>query len=96
MLYINKDQKKTEGNNLTEEYLQNECRATDGHFSGIHYSDTAPNSHDSFSSLSNYKQRMVDVIMDNQSRYCCYCLRKINGAQIKTLDRVVTNDGYTN
>lgn len=89
MLYINKDQKKKEGNNLTEEYLQNECRAADGHLSGIHYSDTAPHSHDSFSSLSNYKQRMVDVIMDNQSRYCCYCLRKINGAQIKTLEHII-------
>lgn len=89
MLYINKDQKKTEGNNVTEDYLQNECRAANGHFSSIHYSDTAPHSHDSFSSLSDYKQRMVDTIMDNQNRYCCYCLRKINGAQIKTLEHII-------
>ena len=89
MLYINKGKKKEEGDRVTEEYLQNECRTANGHFSGIHYSDTAPHSHDSFSSLSDYKQRMVDIIMDNQSRYCCYCLRKINGAQIKTLEHII-------
>lgn len=89
MLYINKGQKLIEGNKVTEDYLQNECRDANGHFSGIHYSDTAPHSHDSFSSLSDYKQRMVDTIMDNQNRYCCYCLRKINGSQIKTLEHII-------
>lgn len=89
MLYIDKNHKKTEGDRITEEYLQNECRDATGHFSGIRYSDTFSHSHDSFSSLSDYKQKMVDTIMDNQNRYCCYCLRKINGAQIKTLEHII-------
>lgn len=93
MEYIDKSKNRAEGIQITEEYLEKECCDTSHILHNIRYSTpkrpTSPAEYRSFSTLSNYKQRMVSVVMENQNRYCCYCLRKINGAQEKTLEHII-------
>ena len=74
MRYIDKNAKRTEGRNITDEYLDNECRTTDQVTGNIRYMNV-----DYSGSFTNkgYKNKLLELGMALQNKFCCYCLRKI-------------------
>ena len=74
MRYIDKNAKRAEGRNITDEYLDNECRTTDQVTGNIRYMNV-----DYSGSFTNkgYKNKLLELGMALQNKFCCYCLRKI-------------------
>jgi hypothetical protein len=86
MRYIDKNTGKAEGNGITDEYLENECRTTDPlsdcvRYMNIDYSGSFTN--------KGYRGRMLELAMFTQKKYCCYCLRKIGNSKQATLEHII-------
>ena len=96
MQYINKKANENEGNLITDEYLENECKTTDQLTGDVRYQNI--DYAGSFSS-SGYKKQMLELGMVSQQRYCCYCLRKIGKSKSATLEHIIpqksaSTEGY--
>ena len=96
MRYIDKNAKRTEGRNITDEYLDNECRTADPVTGTIRYLNV-----DYSGSFTNkgYKNKLLELGMALQNKFCCYCLRKIGKKQFATLEHIIPQsaakvDGY--
>lgn len=86
MQYIDKINGKAEGNGITDEYLENECRTTDPLCGSVRYMNI-----DYSGSFTNngYRGRMLGLAMATQKKYCCYCLRKIGNSKLATLEHII-------
>lgn len=91
MQYIDKSLNQTEGIHITETYLNTECRVIDPvtqdvSFCNVDYSG-------SFSSKptrnNSYKRQMVDILLRNQSCYCCYCMRRIDSVDDVDVEHII-------
>ena len=98
MRYIDKINGKAEGNGITDEYLENECRTTDPLSGSVRYMNI-----DYSGSFTNngYRGRMLELAMTTQKKYCCYCLRKIGNSKLATLEHIIpqnapSTSGYNN
>lgn len=96
MRYIDKTAGYTEGNRITDEYLENECKTSDPVTGCVRYINI-----DYAGSFTNrgYKNRLLKLGMDMQQKYCCYCLRKIENSKQATLEHIIpqkltTTNGY--
>ena len=91
MQYINKSLNHKEGTHVTEVYLNEECRVTDPLTQDVSYCNVDYSG--SFSSKPtdgiSYKRQMIDVLLRNQSNYCCYCMRKINSADEVDVEHII-------
>lgn len=92
MRYIDKNAKRTEGRNITDEYLDNECRTTDQVTGNIRYMNV-----DYSGSFTNkgYKNKLLELGMALQNKFCCYCLRKIGRKQFATLEHIIPQSSKT-
>lgn len=86
MRYIDKNANSAEGDHITDDYLENECKMTDPLTGDIRYMNIDYSG--SFTS-EGYKDRMLELGMVSQSRFCCYCLRKIGKKQSATLEHII-------
>lgn len=96
MRYIDKNAKRAEGRNITDKYLVNECRTIDPVTGNIRYMNV-----DYSGSFTNrgYKNKLLELGMTLQNKFCCYCLREIGKKQSATLEHIIpqssaTADGY--
>ena len=92
MEYIDKHELQDEGNSITEDYLENQCKVYDEvshcyRYINIDYSG-------SFAS-SGYRDRMCDLALRSQTRYCCYCLRKLSDVKYVTLEHIIPQQSKT-
>lgn len=87
MQYIDKSKHKAEGTQVTTDYLRNCCIDELGQYCNIDYAGTF---HTAKSDNGKaYSKLMEMVLMENQQRYCCYCMRKIDGSEMATLEHII-------
>lgn len=89
MRYIDKSTGSAEGNSITDEYLENECKMTDPIDGSVRYLNIAYS--DSFTN-KGYKGKLLELAMFSQKKYCCYCLRKIGNSKQATLEHIIPQD----
>lgn len=92
MRFIDKHERQIEGSRITEDYLENECKMTDPITGNIRYMNI-----DYPGSFTNrgYKNRLLELGMTSQNKFCCYCLRKIERKQSATLEHIIPQNSQT-
>lgn len=86
MLYIDKDKNKAEGKQVTIDYLRECCIDEQNRYCNIDY---AGSFHTEPSDGVSFSKRMERVLMENQHKYCCYCMRKMDGSEKVTLEHII-------
>ncbi len=83
MKYIDKSTNRKAGNQIIDELLNDAWSDEEGRYLGADY----------YSGLSEkkYKERLIDVIMSEQSNLCCYCLQIIFERNT-TLEHIIPNN----
>ena len=92
MRYIDKNTEYEEGNGVTENYLENECKMTDPLDGSIRYQNIDYSG--SFTS-KGYRDKLLKLAMSSQKKYCCYCLRKIRNSGQATLEHIIPQNSQT-
>lgn len=92
MRYIDKSQKKHEGTQVTQDFLDDVCKNPNGRYSDIRYDNRDIGRKDTFCQANNkgYRNRMINILLNNQRSLCCYCMRKLKSAQEVEEDDKVT------
>lgn len=92
MRYIDKESGYADGNHITDEYLENECKTSDPVSGCIRYINI-----DYAGNFTNrgYKNRLLKLAMSKQQKYCCYCLRKIGNSREATLEHIIPQKSTT-
>lgn len=86
MKYIDKSVHLEEGHVITDHYLNHCCRIVDGN-GGYHYQNV---DYDGSFGRTGAKDDMVQLALDNQENYCCYCMRDLNMQnQEVTLEHII-------
>lgn len=84
MKFIDKTAFMPVAHQITDSYLQNECKIDDGngdyHFQNVEY--------DGNFNASGAKGRMEDLCLQSQDGYCCYCMRIIKKKD-NTLEHII-------
>lgn len=96
MKWINKnrDNDKAEADQVVKEYLDT-CCLLNGRYQNVRYDKRDPGVGPCFTSANggSYRKRLTNILLSNQSGYCCYCMRKIKTAQNEIdSDEVVTRE----
>lgn len=85
MQYIDKGQDREMGKQITEAYLNNIYILDEKRYP-VDYTGsfkTLPNRENS------YYRQMTQVLLSNQSHYCCYCMRLLTGENDTTLEHII-------
>lgn len=93
MLYIDKNTHKQAGDEVIDDFLNTCCRTPDGRYQGIRYDKTRDaGTNPAFCSANgrSFRKRLVNILLDNQQRRCCYCLRKLKINKVDGDDELVT------
>ena len=88
MQYIDKDSNRGDGDKITKAYLRKIFINEEG------YQRYPVDYNDSFRKLpkgkeDTYYKQMTQVLLDNQSHYCCYCMRRLTGDGDTTLEHII-------
>lgn len=92
MRYINKESSLVAGHEITDNYLNNNCRVADdnGHY---HYQNI---DYDGSFRTSGAKEEMQSLILMNQGNRCCYCMRDLSELnQHVTLEHIIPQETDT-
>ena len=85
MQYINKSLNRNDGDNITKAYLR-DIWIEDEQRYPVDYND-------SFKKLpaksNSYYKQLALVLLENQSYYCCYCMRRLTGLDDTTLEHII-------
>lgn len=87
MQYIDKNKHKVEGTQVTTDYLRYCCIDELGQYCNIDYAGTFHTAKST--SGKTYSKRMEAVLMHSQQRFCCYCMRKMDGSETVTLEHII-------
>lgn len=92
MRYIDKNPNRAAGNQVTRDYLDENCKGADGHYGDIQYRSEDPTAHPDFMTCGSptYYERMAGILMRDQDNRCCYCLRKLATGTPPNIDAKVT------
>lgn len=88
MRYLDKSLARINGTAITEAYIKNHCKDSDGRYVNINYED--------FCSLG-YGEQMKACLKQVQGNFCCYCMRDMsmnNG--VTTLEHIVPQNPMPN
>jgi hypothetical protein len=83
MRYIDKSKQKQEGDALVDDYLDTCCKISDPQL-GTRYINV---DFDGFRKVVGKK--FINLLLANQSRYCCYCMRKLNSKEQVSLEHII-------
>lgn len=89
MKYINKETCLDAGHEITDNYLNNNCRVAndDGHY---HYQNI---DYDGSFRTSGAKRQMQGLVLRNQEHRCCYCMRDLGVQdQCVTLEHIIPQE----
>lgn len=92
MLYIDKDAHKKEGNAVIDDFLNTCCRTPIGRYQGIRYDKRDDGTNPTFCNANgrSFRKRLINVLLSNQQKKCCYCLRKLKINKVDGNDELVT------
>lgn len=83
MKYIDKSSHLEAGNSITDDYLKRVCRIgndNDYCYQNVDYDGT----------FGNHKDEIRQLAMENQSNFCCYCMRDLSQQnQVVTLEHII-------
>lgn len=84
MKYIDKAKDRDRGNSLSDMYLQTCCKTIDPLTHSVRYMNV-----DYAGTFTPYRKKLAGILMENQQRFCCYCMRKLNGKERVTLEHII-------
>lgn len=93
MLYIDKNTHKQAGDEVIDDFLNTCCRTPNGRYQGIRYDkkrDDGTNPAFCSANGRSFRKRLVNVLLSNQQKKCCYCLRKLKINKVDGDDELVT------
>lgn len=102
MRKIEKTSNEEEGIRIVTEFLENECRCSDGRYRKIYYSRKCGMDNQQFNVVNDglYRRRLTNLLLQEQGNLCCYCLRRLKSAQTEeetdklTLEHIIPR-GFT-
>lgn len=84
MKYIDKAKDKGRGDGLSGLYLETCCKTVDPLTHSVKYMNV-----DYAGTFAPYRKKLAGILMENQQRFCCYCMRKLNGKERVTLEHII-------
>lgn len=83
MIYIDKSKHRREGLDVIETYLEEKCKNSNNRYSDIRYDSRDNGTRIPFysSEKGKYRKKLTRILLENQNRLCCYCLRRLKTAQ---------------
>lgn len=84
MKYIDKAKSENRGNELSDIYLETCCKTVDPLTHTVSYLNV-----DYAGTFTPYRKKLKGVLMENQQRFCCYCMRKLNSKERVTLEHII-------
>lgn len=93
MLYIDKNTHRRAGDTVINDFLNTCCRTPSGRYQGIRYDSIRDaGSNPTFCSANgrSFRKRLVNILLSNQQKKCCYCLRKLKIGKKDGDDELVT------